>query len=112
MNFSSSLASNNSIPSAIDPAILEKEIKTTGQQLTDEIKQLQADFLLDANLEAKRREEVDAVLEGKLSNASDYAAQRVHHLNEHLDRVSQQAVASIGGTAKTLFIHYINIIII
>lgn len=95
---SNSTTNNSLFPSAIDPAILEKEIKTTGQQLTDEIKQLQADFQLDANLEAKRREEVDASLEDKLGAASDYASQRIQHLNEHLDRVSRQAIAAIGGT--------------
>lgn len=98
VNFSSALTSKNSFPSAVDPVILEKEIKTTGQQLNDEIKQLQADFQLDANLEAKRREEVDAALLEKLSAASDYASQSVQHLNENLDRVSRQVIVAIGGT--------------
>ena len=70
MNFPTKLNSSLIGPTVLDPVLLEKEIKSTGQQLTDEIKQLQADHQLDANLEAKRREEVDAVLEEKLEAAS------------------------------------------
>lgn len=103
MNFSSNLtASNNSIVPlmnpAIDPLLLEKEIKTTGQQLNDEIKQLQADYQLEANLEVKRQEKEDLELELKLETSSEYAADRVKQLNEHLDRVSRQALTAIGGT--------------
>ena len=104
MNFASNLttsATNSIVPlmnPVIDPILLEKEIKTTGQQLTDEIKQLQADYQLDANLEMKRRDEVDLELEAKLETSSEYAAESVKHLNEHLDRVSRQALTAIGGT--------------
>ena len=104
MNFSpspSNTSSNSSIiplmNPVIDPVVLEKEIKTTGQQLTDEIKQLQADHQLEANLEIKRREDVDLALEAKLEASSEYAVERVRHLNEHLDRVSRQALTAIGG---------------
>jgi citrate lyase gamma subunit len=103
MSFSSNNTSNpNSsiIPlmnPVLDPLVLEKEIKTTGQQLNDEIKQLQADYQLDANLEVKRREDVDLVLEAKLEASSEYAAEKVKYLNEHLDRVSRQALTAIGG---------------
>lgn len=102
MNFSSNFPSlaggSNPFPTIMDPLLLEKEIKTTGQQLSDEIKQLQADYQLDLNLETKRREEVDAILEGKLEAASDYASRRLKDLNDHLDKVASQALASIGGT--------------
>lgn len=114
MNFSSNFLSPQSstgnicIPAPIDPLLLEKEIKTTGQQLNDEIKQLQADLILDTNLETKRREESDSKLEGKLSDASNYANERVQQLNEHLDKVSRQAVISIGG--NPIFIFYIKLI--
>lgn len=97
MNFPTKLNSSLIGPTVLDPVLLEKEIKSTGQQLTDEIKQLQADHQLDANLESKRREEVDAALEEKLEAASDYASRRVKDLNEHLDRVSRQALTAIGG---------------
>lgn len=90
----------NSFPSVVDPSLLEKEIKITGQQLADEIKQLQADHLLDTNLEAKRREQVDLELEAKLEASSRYAEQRVLQLNEHLDRVSRQALTAIGGKVR------------
>lgn len=112
LNFSSNLiisnpstALINSFPSVVDPSLLEKEIKITGQQLTDEIKQLQADHLLDSNLEAKRREQVDLELEAKLEASSRYAEERISQLNEHLDRVSRQALTAIGGT-----IHYMYFI--
>lgn len=95
------LPSNSSITPIInpvnDPLVLEKEIKTTGQQLNDEIKQLQADHQLDTNLESKRRAEVDLEVELKLAASSEYAAERVKNLNEHLDRVSRQALTAIGG---------------
>ena len=97
LSINSSLIGTNPFPIVLDPLLLEKEIKTTGQQLTDEIKQLQADYQLDANLEAKRREEVDAALEERLEAASDYASRRIKDLNEHLDRVSRQAITAIGG---------------
>lgn len=105
MSFSNSTTTTSNTNSSIiplmnpviDPLVLEKEIKTTGQQLTDEIKQLQADYQLDANLEIKRREDVDLVLEAKLEASSEYAAERVRNLNEHLDRVSRQALTAIGG---------------
>lgn len=104
MNFSSNAtktSTNSSIIAlmnpVIDPHVLEKEIKTTGQQLNDEIKQLQADYQLDANLEVKRREDVDLGLEAKLVTSSEYSAERVKNLNENLDRVSRQALTAIGG---------------
>lgn len=100
VNFSSNTPVMSSFPSVVDPSLLEKEIKTTGQQLTDEIKQLQADHLLDFNLEAKRRELVDLELEAKLEASSKYAEERILQLNEHLDRVSRQALTSIGGTQR------------
>ena len=85
------------LSSMIDPAILEKEIKSTGQQLADEIKQIRADLQLDSNLEAKRREEIDLELESKLIKSSEYSVERIKQLNEHLDRVSRQALTAIGG---------------
>lgn len=104
MSFSNSNTTSNTNSSiiplmnpVIDPLVLEKEIKTTGQQLSDEIKQLQADYQLDANLEIKRREDVDLALEAKLEASSEYAAERVRNLNEHLNRVSRQALTAIGG---------------
>lgn len=103
MNFPAKLPLNsnligaNPFPTVLDPLLLEKEIKSTGQQLADEIKQLQADYQLDANLEAKRRELVDGGLEERLEDASSYASKRVKDLNEHLDRVSRQALTAIGG---------------
>lgn len=87
-----------SFPTAIDPSILEKEIKLTGQQLTDEVKQLQANHLLDINLDSKRREDSDSLLEEKLVSVNSYAEERIRHLNEHLDRVSRQVLTAIGGT--------------
>ena len=94
---STGLAIINPFPAMTDPKILEKEIKTTAQQLTDEIKQLQADCQLEANLEAKRREEVDALMEEKLENASEYVKERVKLLNDHLNQVSRQVLTAIGG---------------
>ena len=108
MNFPSNFPLNsnligaNPFPTVLDPLLLEKEIKSTGQQLNDEIKQLQADYQLDANLDAKRREEVDAGLEEKLEGSSDYASRRIKDLNEHLDRVSRQALTAIGGTFNSI----------
>jgi hypothetical protein len=87
-----------SFPTAIDPSILEKEIKLTGQQLTDEVKQLQANHLLDINLDSKRREDSDSLLEEKLVSVNSYAEERIRQLNEHLDRVSRQVLTAIGGT--------------
>ena len=87
-----------SFPTAIDPSILEKEIKLTGQQLTDEVKQLQANHLLDINLDSKRREDSDSLLEEKLVSVNSYAEERIRHLNDHLDRVSRQVLTAIGGT--------------
>lgn len=111
MNFPANLPINsnligaNPFPTVLDPLLLEKEIKSTGQQLTDEIKQLQADYQLDANLDAKRREEVDAGLEERLGDASDYASKRVKDLNDHLDRVSRQVLTAIGGT-ESFYLSY------
>lgn len=101
-NTSTGLAIINPFPAMTDPKILEKEIKTTAQQLTDEIKQLQADCQLEANLEAKRREEVDALMEEKLETASEYVKERVKLLNDHLNQVSRQVLTAIGG--KRIFI--------
>ena len=95
--------------SAIDPSGLEKEILLTGQQLSDEIRQLEADLQLEANLEAKRREEERKILEEKMKNVSLYAAERVAFVNEHLDRMSRQALTAIGGfvgVLATLFLTY------
>ena len=111
MNFFSNATNANTNSSiiplmnpVIDPLILEKEIKTTGQQLNDEIKQLQADYQLDANLEVKRREVVDLGLEAKLETSSEYSAERVKYLNEHLDRVSRQALTAIGGNQARIIV--------
>ena len=101
--------SSASFVSAIDPSGLEKEIQLTGQQLSDEIRQLQADLQLEANLEAKRREEERKVLEGKMAEVELYASERVAFANEHLDRVSRQALTAIGGfigVLATLFLSY------
>lgn len=109
MPLNSNLIGANSFPTVLDPLLLEKEIKSTGQQLTDEIKQLQADYQLDANLDAKRREEVDAALEDRLEDASEYASKRVKDLNEHLDRVSRQALTAIGGKRPIILSLYLKI---
>lgn len=101
------LIPNNTI---VDPTTLEKEIQITGQQLTDDIRQLQADFLLDANLESKRDEKIDLILEEKLEQASEYAKEKVAHLNEHLDRVSTQVLTAIGGKSFNI-IHFSYVII-
>jgi hypothetical protein len=101
--------SSASFVSAIDPSGLEKEIQLTSQQLSDEIRQLQADLQLEANLEAKRREEERQVLERKMAEVELYASKRVAFANEHLDRVSRQALAAIGGfigILATLLISY------
>lgn len=117
MNFPAKLPLNsnligaNPFPTVLDPLLLEKEIKSTGQQLADEIKQLQADYQLDANLDAKRREVVDGGLEERLEDASGYASKRVKDLNEHLDRVSRQALTAIGGTESLYTIYSIILFI-
>lgn len=101
--------SSASFVTAIDPAGLEKEIQLTGQQLSDEIRQLQADLQLEANLEAKRQEEEQQILDKKMAEVSLYASERAAFLNEHLDRVSRQALTSIGGfigVLATLFLAY------
>ncbi len=101
--------SSASFVSAIDPSGLEKEIQLTGQQLSDEIRQLQADLQLEANLEAKRREDERKILETKMVEVELYGAERVAFANEHLNRVSRQALTAIGGfigVLATLFLSY------
>lgn len=82
---------------AIDPSGLEREIQLTGQQLSDEIRQLQADLQLEVNLETKRLEESDRQIEAKLEEISQYSGERIQFLNSHLDRVSRQILTVIGG---------------
>lgn len=88
---------------AIDPSGLEREIQLTGQQLSDEIRQLQADLQLEVNLETKRLEESDRQIEAKLEEISQYSGERIQFLNSHLDRVSRQILTVIGGKDPSLF---------
>lgn len=87
---------------AFDPEPLERNIQLSGQELSDAIRQLQADLQLAANLENKRAAESELALQKRLNELSAHADERMAMVNEQLDRVSRQILTAIGAFVGTL----------
>jgi len=109
MTSTSALSNSSHMLMSFDPEPLERDIQVTGQELSDAIRQLQADLQLAANLESKRAAEAEIALQAKLSEMTAYADERISMVNDQLDRVSRQILRAIGafiGTLAAVFATY------